>query len=53
MDDSEFNEDEDCVYITDVDLQDENLNKIATAKLAQPFAKKNSDNVVFRIKMDF
>ena len=45
--------DEDFVYITDIDIHDENLNVVAKAKLAQPFPKKNSDNVLFRVKMDF
>ena len=53
LDASAFNEDEDFVYITDIDLHDENLNVVASAKLAQPFAKKSSDNILFRIKMDF
>lgn len=53
MDDTAFNSDESFVYITDIDLHDENLNIIASAKLAKPFAKKNSDNILFRLKMDF
>lgn len=53
LDDTAFNSDEEFVYITDIDLHDENLNIIASAKLAKPFAKKNSDNVLFRLKMDF
>ena len=53
IDNSAFNSDEDFVYITDIDLHDENLNKVASIKLTQPFAKKNSDNALFRVKMDF
>lgn len=53
VDNSAFNSDEDFVYITDIDLHDENLNKVASIKLTQPFAKKNSDNALFRVKMDF
>jgi len=53
IDKSAFNSDEDFVYITDIDIHDENLNVVAKAKLAQPFPKKNSDNVLFRVKMDF
>jgi hypothetical protein len=53
IDNSAFNSDEDFVYITDIDIHDENLNVVAKAKLAQPFPKKNSDNVLFRVKMDF
>jgi len=53
LDKSSFNNDEDFVYITDIDLHDENLNVVASVKLSQPFAKKDSDNVLFRVKMDF
>ena len=53
LDDSAFNADEDFVYITDINLHDKDLNVMATAKLANPFAKKNTDNVLFRIKMDY
>jgi len=53
LDASAFNSDESFVYITDIDLHDENLNVVASVKLAQPFAKKDSDNVLFRVKMDY
>jgi len=53
IDESDFNKDEDFTYITDIDIHDENLNKVAVVKLSQPFAKKNSDNVLFRVKMDY
>ncbi len=53
VDSSAFNADENFVYITDIDIHDENLNVIASAKLAKPFAKKNTDNVLFRLKMDY
>ena len=53
VDSSAFNADENFVYITDIDIHDENLNVIASAKLAMPFAKKNTDNVLFRLKMDY
>ena len=53
LDDSAFNSDESFVYITDINLHDQDLNIIAKAKLAKPFAKKSLDNVVFRIKMDY
>ena len=53
VNDSAFNSDEDFVYITDIDLHDDNLNVLASAKLANPFPKKNTDNVLFRLKMDF
>jgi len=53
LDDSAFNKDEKFVYITDIFLHDENLNILAKVKLATPFAKKDSDNVRFRVKMDY
>tara|TARA_B100000212_G_C27383595_1_gene538165 strand:+ start:2334 stop:5225 length:2892 start_codon:yes stop_codon:yes gene_type:complete len=51
--DSAFDHDEKFVYITDINLHDENLNIVAKAKLAQPVPKKSSDNIVFRLKMDY
>jgi hypothetical protein len=53
IDNSAFNSDEDFVYITDINIHDENLNILAKARLANPFAKKNSDNVLFRLSMDY
>lgn len=53
MNESAFNSDEDFVYITDINLHDENLNIVAKAKIVQPYAKKDSDGVLFRLKMDF
>ena len=50
---SAFDHDEKFVYITDINLHDENLNIVAKAKLAQPVPKKSSDNIVFRLKMDY
>ena len=51
--DSAFDHNEKFVYITDINLHDENLNIVAKAKLAQPVPKKSSDNIVFRLKMDY
>ena len=53
QDESAFNSDEKFVYITDVNIHDENLNIVAKAKMAHPIPKKNSDNVLIRLKMDF
>ncbi len=53
LNNSAFNSDDNFVYITDINLHDENLNIVAKAKLAKPFAKKSLDNVVFRLKMDY
>ena len=41
------------VYITGINLHDENLNVIMRANLAQPVAKRNSDEFLFRLKYDF
>lgn len=41
------------VYITGINLHDENLNVIMRANLAQPVAKRESDEFLFRLKYDF
>lgn len=41
------------VYITGINLHDENLNVIMRANLAQPISKRDSDEFMFRIKFDF
>ena len=41
------------VYITGVEIHDDNLNVIARATLAQPVMKRLSDEFLFRIKIDF
>jgi len=41
------------VYITGINLHDENLNVIMRANLAQPVVKRDSDEFMFRIKFDF
>jgi hypothetical protein len=49
-----FNEaDIDYVYITGVNLHDENLNVISKTTLAQPIQKKTGDKMLFRIRFDF
>lgn len=53
LNESAFNSDEDFVYITDINLHDKNLNIVAKAKIVKPYPKKDSDNVLFRLKMDF
>jgi hypothetical protein len=52
-DESAFNSESSFVYITDINLHDENLNIIAKAKLARPAPKKNEDNILFKLKMDY
>ena len=53
QDESAFNSEESFVYITDINLHDENLNIVARAKLARPAPKKKSDSILFRLKMDY
>ena len=53
LNESAFNSDEDFVYITDINLHDSNPNIVAKAKVVKPYAKKDSDNVLFRLKMDY
>jgi hypothetical protein len=44
---------DDFVYITGVNLHDENLNVIMRAKLAQAVQKREGDEIVFRLRYDF
>jgi|13_taG_2_1085334.scaffolds.fasta_scaffold00007_25 hypothetical protein len=53
QDQSAFNSESSFVYITDINLHDENLNIIARAKLARPAPKKNEDSILFKLKMDY
>ena len=53
IDESSFNSDEPFVYISDVNLHDENLNVVAKARLAHPIPKKNTDNILIKLKMDY
>ena len=41
------------VYITSINLHDDNLNVIARANLAQPVLKRNTDHYLFKVKLDF
>ena len=47
------NPDQDFVYITGVNIHDENLNVITRAKLAQPIVKRTGDKLLFKVKLDF
>ena len=46
-------EDTSIVYITGLNFHDENLNIIARTNLAQPVVKRDKDEMVFRVKVDF
>jgi len=41
------------VYITQVNLHDDNLNIIAKANFAQPLVKRSDDKYLIRLKMDY
>lgn len=41
------------VYVTGIDMLDNNLNVIMRASLAQPMTKRTIDEFLFRLKMDF
>lgn len=53
IDHAAYNSEESFVYITDINLHDENLNIVAKAKLARPIPKKDSDRFLIRLKMDY
>jgi len=52
-DDLANNPNKDYVYITTVNVHDDNLNVIARAHMAQPTAKRVNDKFVFKVKMDY
>ena len=41
------------VYVSSINLHDENFNIIGRANLAQPVAKRDTDGYLFRLKMDY
>lgn len=41
------------VYITGIQLHDENLNVIGRVNLAQPIIKRDGDRITFRLRMDY
>jgi hypothetical protein len=54
FDDDLANEpDQKFVYITSLNIHDENLNVVARTHLAQPIAKKSGDKMLFKFKLDF
>jgi len=44
---------EKTVYINSVGIYDENKNLIAIAKMAKPIRKRSSDDLTFKLKLDF
>jgi hypothetical protein len=45
--------DNDFVYISDVNFHDENLNVVAKTSLAQPLIKRDGDEYIIRVKLDY
>lgn len=41
------------VYVTGIQLHDDNLNVIGRANLAQPVIKRDGDRILFRLRMDY
>lgn len=41
------------VYITDINVHDENLNVISRTRLAQPVLKRSGDKILFKVKLDY
>lgn len=41
------------VYVTGIQLHDENLNVVGRSTLAQPVIKRDGDRIVFRLRMDY
>jgi hypothetical protein len=46
-------DEENFVYLTGVNLHDENLNVVAKANFAQPIVKRQNDRYNIRLKMDY
>jgi hypothetical protein len=44
--------DSDFVYVTGINLHDENLNVVMKAQLAQPITKRHGERVLFRLRLD-
>lgn len=53
IDDLANNTDEKIVFITGINVHDNNLNVIARTNLAQPIVKKSGDKFLFKVKLDF
>lgn len=47
------NDQSNFVYITTLNLHDENLNVVGRASFSQPIVKRDSDRIMFRLKKDF
>lgn len=50
---SNVNDNEPFVYISGLNLHDENMNILAKARLAQPIIKRESDSILFKVTFDW
>jgi hypothetical protein len=50
---SDIDSEESFVYITEVNLHDENFNIVARSSIARPIAKSDSDRFLIRLRMDY
>jgi hypothetical protein len=48
-----FDKNEDSIYVTGLNIHDDNFNIIMKAHFAQPILKTEADEFVVRLKMDF
>lgn len=46
-------EDSDFVYISGLNLHDENMNVVARVRLAQPIIKRSGDKILFKVSLDW
>lgn len=45
--------DQDFVYITGINIHDENLNVVSRTTLAQPIVKRTGDKMLFKLRFDY
>lgn len=53
LNDNANNNDPRFVYITGINVHDDNLNVIMRTRLAQPIAKKSGEKFLFKLKLDY
>ena len=51
--DHTYDEDVESIYITGINIHDDNFNIIMKANFSQPILKTEADEFVVRLKMDF
>lgn len=47
-----IDDNEDFIYVSGMNLHDENMNVVARAKLAQPVIKREGDKILFKVTFD-